>query len=585
MNAAIYCRVSTDDQEKEGTSLKTQLDACLTYCQEKGYTVVKEFSETYSGLTLDRPQLHQLLDLLPAGQINVVVIYCVDRISRRPVDLVTLTQQFIKLAVRLEAVTETVDTSSDVGQFITYTRGLFSKMEVDKIRERTMRGKMAHLKLGHLPTGTGIGAYGYQWDKVNKKRVIIDKEAATVRSIFSMLLQGNSLSQIAKSLNDAGITSKSGLVWCHTTVRRIITNPIYAGETYYGRRKRVDKGRVQNQEKDKWILLPDVTPAIVSKEIFDAAQKAIKLKYPPVRNHKSDYFLTGLMRCSECGSPVCGATLNGKYRYYRCRGTKPTRTRGAICKAPYIKADEVESYVWDRLVKLTQSPSTILFTLLDKHYDSTSTSPRDLLPMIDRQIKALRTKLKTYGPKEQTLIHLHVEADITKEYLLDEVKKLKAQEAEDKRQLDELLQSRKQADGATKVTLKLTEYSEKLKACLPDKMTPEGKREFLQIYSVRISAARGKYRFACFADTVLDSNDYDEDVNAFTALAFKDLEQQHPEITLLDIMDHSKVLPDDNLITRTLNELKKQRHKAALKDNHPQPSTDKPLVTIGQTWA
>ena len=582
MNAAIYCRVSTDDQEKEGTSLKTQLDACLTYCQEKGYTVVRRFSETYSGLTLDRPQLHELLDLLAAGQIGVIVIYCLDRISRDPTHGVILTQEFDRLAVRLEAVTETVE-SSDLGKLISYIRGFASKLEVEKIRERTLRGKMAHLKQGHLPTGTGIGAYGYQWDKATKKRVIIDKEAAVVRSIYSMLLQGKSLSQIAKSLNDDGITSKSGLVWCHTTVRRTVTNPIYAGLTYYGRRKRVDKGRVENQEKDKWILLPDVTPPIVSKEIFDAAQEAIKRKYRPVRNSKSDYFLTGFMFCPECNSPVCGATLNGKYRYYRCRGTKPTRTRAAICKAPYIKADEVESYVWGRLVKLTQSPSTILFTLLDKQYDSTSTSSRDLIPMVDRQIKALHAKQKTYGPKEQMLIHLHVEADITKEYLLSEVRKLKAQQTEEKRQIDELLQARKQAAGANKITLKLSEYSEKLKAALPDNVTTEGKREFLQIYSVKISAARGKYRFVCFADTALTSDEYDEDLDAFFSQAVKDLEQQHPEITLQDLMDHSKVLPDDNLITRTSNEVKK-RNKTSPKQNHAQSSTENPLVTIEQTW-
>jgi len=580
MNAAIYCRVSTDDQEKEGTSLQTQLDACRSYCQEKGYAVVKAFSETYSGLTLDRPQLHELLDLLAAGQINVVVIYCLDRISRDPVHGVFLTEEFDKLAVRLEAVTETVE-SSDLGRLISYIRGFASKLEVEKIRERTMRGKMAHLKQGHLPTGTGIGAYGYQWDKINKKRVIIDKEAATVRSIYSMLIQGKSLSQIARSLNDAGITTKSRLVWCHTTVRRIITNPIYEGVTYYGRRKRVGKGRVQTQEKDKWILLPDVTPAIVTKEIFDAAQEALTHRYPPVRNTDSSYFLTGSIRCPECGSPVCGSTLNGKYRYYRCTGTKPTRTRGVICNAPYIKADELEFFVWDRLLKLTQSPSAVFDALLDKHYNSTS--PPDLLPMIDRQIKALHTKLKTYGPKEQALIHLYSEADITQEYLVSEVRRLKAQEAEDKRQIDEVLQARKQASAATKITLKISEHLEKLKVALPDDPTPEAKRAFLQIYSVKISAARGKYRFTCLTDTVLTSDDYDEDSEAFFSEAVKDLEQQHPEITLQDLLDCSEVLPDDNWmtlglkLTKTVNEV--------WKGHHPQPSTNKPLVTIEQTWA
>jgi len=57
-SAAIYCRVSTEDQEKEGTSLQTQLEACLNYCQDKGYDITYRFSEAYSGLTLDRPQLN-----------------------------------------------------------------------------------------------------------------------------------------------------------------------------------------------------------------------------------------------------------------------------------------------------------------------------------------------------------------------------------------------------------------------------------------------------------------------------------------------------------------------------------------------
>ena len=122
-----------------------------------------------------------------------------------------------------------------------------------------------------------------------------------------------------------------------------------------------------------------------------------------------------------------------------------------------------------------------------------------------------------------------------------------------------------------------------LKAALPDNVTTEGKREFLQIYSVKISAARGKYRFVCFADTALTSDEYDEDLDAFFSQAVKDLEQQHPEITLQDLMDHSKVLPDDNLITRTSNEVKK-RNKTSPKQNHAQSSTENPLVTIEQTW-
>ena len=144
MKASIYCRVSTDDQEKEGTSLKTQMESCLNYCKEKGYEVSHRFSEAYSGLTLDRPKLRELQELIRAGYIDVIVIYCLDRISRDPTHGVILTQEFERLNVTLEAVTEDINTS-ELGKLISYIRGFASKLEAEKIRERTCKSaaKMA----------------------------------------------------------------------------------------------------------------------------------------------------------------------------------------------------------------------------------------------------------------------------------------------------------------------------------------------------------------------------------------------------------------------------------------------------------
>jgi site-specific DNA recombinase len=76
MRATIYCRVSTDDQEKEGTSLQTQREACLAYCKQKDYEVIRQFSETYSGITLERPKLTELRDLIRANDLDVIVVYC-----------------------------------------------------------------------------------------------------------------------------------------------------------------------------------------------------------------------------------------------------------------------------------------------------------------------------------------------------------------------------------------------------------------------------------------------------------------------------------------------------------------------------
>jgi len=82
--AAIYCRVSTDNQEREGTSLQTQLENCLNYCQDKSYDVSYRFSEAYSGLSLERPELDKLRELVRTEAIDVLVCYSLDRLSRDP---------------------------------------------------------------------------------------------------------------------------------------------------------------------------------------------------------------------------------------------------------------------------------------------------------------------------------------------------------------------------------------------------------------------------------------------------------------------------------------------------------------------
>ncbi|GAI17232.1 unnamed protein product, partial [marine sediment metagenome] len=336
------------------------MKCCLDYCHEKGYEVSKRFSEAYSGLTLDRPKLRELQDLIRAGYIDVIVIYCLDRISRDPTHGVILTQEFERLNVALEAVTEDIN-NSELGKLISYIRGFASKLEAEKIRERTMRGKMAHLKEGKLPQGTGIGIYGYSWDKTTGKRQIIDHETETVRRMFDMAINGISTNKIAITLNESGIRTKSGSLWYPLTIRRILKNQTYTGKTYYGMTKRVGKNKVVAQPKENWILLPDITPPIITDGIFNQAQEAMKNARDsrPMKSNAA-YLLTGFIKCPKCGSPIGGTTMNGKYRYYQCRGARPTATRGKICDAGYIKADKLECEVWKKVVEMASSPITIL---------------------------------------------------------------------------------------------------------------------------------------------------------------------------------------------------------------------------------
>jgi len=210
--AGIYTRVSTDNQESEGTSLQTQLEACLKYCQSKNYDVVYRFSETYSGLSLERPKLDELRELVRNGDIDVVVVYCLDRLSRDPVHGVILTQELEKHHITLEAVTETVD-SSEVGKLINYIRGFAAKLEAEKIRERTMRGKRERIKSGKLPTGRGI-LYGYDYDKEREINVA-NNDLDTVKMIGHWLIEeGIFLNEACRRLMKRSIPApKGGYRW------------------------------------------------------------------------------------------------------------------------------------------------------------------------------------------------------------------------------------------------------------------------------------------------------------------------------------------------------------------------------------
>ena len=185
--ATIYCRVSTDNQETEGTSLQTQLEACLKYCHEKGYEVTQQFTETKSGLTLDRPKLDALRDLVREEQIDIVVVYSLDRLSRNPNHGVIIQNDFEKHRVALEAVAETVD-GSRVGKLMTYIRQWASEQEIEDFKDRSRRGKKTRASQGRIPHGGFARLYGYDYDKIKKKRVVNETESYWVKKMFEWLV-------------------------------------------------------------------------------------------------------------------------------------------------------------------------------------------------------------------------------------------------------------------------------------------------------------------------------------------------------------------------------------------------------------
>ncbi|GAJ07117.1 unnamed protein product, partial [marine sediment metagenome] len=142
MRAAIYCRVSTEEQEREGTSLESQREACLEKAHELGYEVPRDYlySEAWTGTDTDRPKLNKLREDIKQQAINTLICYSTDRLARNPIHIAIIAEECQKKDIELIFVSEPLDNSPE-GQLIRYVKGYAAQIEHEKIRERTMRGK------------------------------------------------------------------------------------------------------------------------------------------------------------------------------------------------------------------------------------------------------------------------------------------------------------------------------------------------------------------------------------------------------------------------------------------------------------
>ncbi|MFC1874100.1 recombinase family protein [Chloroflexota bacterium] len=402
MKAAIYCRVSTEDQEREGTSLQSQLEACKKLAKEKGYEVEEQYviREVYSGLTLNRPDLTKLRDWLNTREINAVVIYSSDRFSRDGYDFLTLIRDCQKADVELLCVTEPIE-HGQVGELLSYMRGWASRMEADKIKERTMRGIRERAKGGRLPGGGRARLYGY--DYVPGKgvgegiRYINKEEAQWVKQIFQWYIsEGLTINGIVYRLRLMGVTSPSGRDWSKAALHKILRRVAYTGRTYTFTQSRKGK-RVIARPREEWIEIPGATPPIISEELFNQVQvKLQRNKELATRNSKGNYLLSGYVFCSLCGRRYYGgsatrtSTKTGRtydYRYYRCpknfKIVSPT-----ICPNNGWKADYLEDLVWKQIEELLVKPEIVLFELENKRSKLTTTNSNEAeIETIEAQIR------------------------------------------------------------------------------------------------------------------------------------------------------------------------------------------------------
>ena len=279
IRCAIYTRKSTEEGlEQDFNSLDAQRESSAAYItsqKPEGWIALPDTYDDggYSGGTLERPALQRLLKDIERGAVDVVVVYKIDRLSRSLMDFARLVEVFDRKGVTFVSVTQSFNTTTSMGRLTLNVLLSFAQFEREVTGER-IRDKFAASKRKGMWMG-GNPPLGY--DVSNRKLVVNQGEAETVRLIFRRYLDLGCARLLRGDLKDGGVVSKPRLLSTGKTrgskpIERsalylILNNRTYVGETTH-------KGNIY----------PGEHQAIVPRDLFDRVQRRLAELRPPVRS-------------------------------------------------------------------------------------------------------------------------------------------------------------------------------------------------------------------------------------------------------------------------------------------------------------
>jgi len=383
--AAIYARVSSERQKEEQT-IGSQTDALKEYAQAGGYTVLPEWvfkDEGYSGAILQRPGLERLRDLAAEGQIEVVLVYSPDRLSRKYAYQVLLIEEFARQGAEVIFI-KSPQASTPEEELLVQFQGMIAEYERAQIAERSRRGKRHRAKSGSVNVLSGA-PYGYRYIKKSEASAayyeIIESEADVVRDVYRWYTEeALSMGHISRRLNALGVATRRGKsTWDRSTVWAMLRNPAYKGTACFGKTERVERKKItrplrkrggystrnsasRERPKEQWIEIS--VPPIVSEDIFYLAQERLEKNKQFSRRHtKEPTLLQGLLVCSNCGYALYRTSTQTSMRklyYYRCLGSDDYRyPNGRVCTNRPIRQDYLDEIVWKHVIRLFENPDLI----------------------------------------------------------------------------------------------------------------------------------------------------------------------------------------------------------------------------------
>lgn len=364
-NIAIYCRVSTDEQAREGLSLDEQQSRLSSYCVAMDWKQDISFyiDDGYSAKNIERPQLTKLIQDVKENRLSRVIVTKLDRMSRKLLNLLELIELFQTNGVSFISISESFDTQTPSGRLTLQVLGAVAEFERERIRERVIDTMFHAAKQGKWLTSA---PYGYEL--VDKMLVIKEPEASNVKRIFKLYLEGNGYINIAKILNEEGIASPGGKEWWNRSVKVILSNPVYKGTTIWNRRGGTKKdGTVKDMEE--WIIQDETHEAIIDPIFWESVQEKMNTRKTPNRSKSSPYLLSGLLKCPRCGSGMSVSSSGSKLKPYKAYRCSAYSNKGS-CTGKQYKVEVMHELFREGLNELLTNIPSMDLQILSKNSNS-----------------------------------------------------------------------------------------------------------------------------------------------------------------------------------------------------------------------
>ena len=374
---ALYCRLSRDDgMNGDSNSVANQKHLLSQKAKEMGLPNTKYYvDDGYTGTNFNRPGFQQMLSDIEMGFVSAVMVKDLSRLGRDYVSVGNYTDSYFPdHGIRFIAVNDSIDSEkgeSEIAPFKNILNEMYARDISKKIRS-------SHRLRGNMGEPLSQPPYGYQKSPENKKKWIIDPEAAEiVKSIFKMCLDGKGNETIARILQEQKVlvpmaywqskglprggkkTQPNPYRWCKTTVQKILSQQEYCGDVinFKTYSKSFKNKRRYDNNPENWMIFKDVHEPIITREDFEKVQTRIaktKRRAPKPHNGQKSIF-ADLLFCGDCHTKLRyhTNTINKDIHYFVCANNK-VDYRGNCSGRHYVRADAIEQVVMLELRRMAE---------------------------------------------------------------------------------------------------------------------------------------------------------------------------------------------------------------------------------------